>query len=86
MDNIKYEQMKQVDIQTVDANILMDIDTIKIRKEISKEERLKDFIENIKNPFCFKCNGIIVKAVYNDNGETLEEKLVSLFLIMNGMV
>lgn len=86
MDNIKYEQMKQVDIQTVDANILMDIDMIKIRKEISKEERLKDFIENIKNPFCFKCNGIIVKAVYNDNGETLEEKLVSLFLTMNGMV
>lgn len=86
MDNMEYEQMKQVDIQTVDVNILVDIDTIKIRKELPKEERLKDFVEKIKNPFCFKCNGMVVKAVYNNNGETLEEKLVRLFLTMNGVV
>lgn len=86
MDNMEYEQMKQVDIQTVDVNILVDIDTIKIRKELPKEERLKDFVEKIKNPFCFKCNGMVVKAVYNNNGETLEEKLVRLFFTMNGVV
>lgn len=86
MDNMEYEQMKQVDIQTVDVNILVDIDTIKIRKELPEEERLKDFVEKIKNPFCFKCNGMVVKAVYNNNGETLEEKLVRLFLTMNGVV
>lgn len=86
MDRIKYEQMKQVDIRTIDVNTLVDIDKIEIRKELPKEERLKDFIEKIKNPFCFKCNGMIVKAVYSDNGKKLEEKLISLFFSMNGMV
>lgn len=86
MDRVKYEQMKQADIQTVDVNMLVDIDRIEIRKELPKEERLKDFIDKIKNPFCFKCNDLIVKAVFNDKEEKLEEKLISLFFTMNGMV
>lgn len=86
MDRLDYEQMKQVNIRTVNADTLVDIDDIEIDKMLSKEEQISDFIKKVKNPFCYICNGMIVKAVYNDSGDNLEEKLVGLFTTMSGVV
>lgn len=47
---------------------------------IGQEERLSNFMKQIKNPFFYKCNCIIVKSVCKDEGNNLEEKLVGLFM------
>lgn len=86
MERMNYEQMKLVNIRTVDVNTLVDIEKIEIDKNLPKEERMSDFIRKVKNPFCFKCNGMVVKAVYNESGENLEETLVGLFMNMSGMI
>lgn len=86
MDRLDYEQMKQVNIRTVDEDTLVDIDEIEIDRTLPKEERISDFIKKVKNPFCFKCNGMVVKTVYNESGDNLEEKLLGLFMTMSGMV
>lgn len=86
MDRLNYEQMRQTDIQTVNADSLVDIDEVVIDQALPREERLNDFIEKIKNPFCYKCNGMVVKAVYSEDGEKLEEKLVNLFMAMSGIM
>ena len=86
MDRLNYEQMRQTDIRTVNADSLVDIDEVVIDQALPREERLNDFIEKIKNPFCYKCNGMVVKAVYSEDGEKLEEKLVNLFMAMSGIM
>ena len=46
MKAIEYEEMKKVDIRTVELNKLEDLDKIDVDKSLTKEERLLDFITN----------------------------------------
>ena len=84
MKAIEFEEMKKVDIRTVELNILEDLDKIDVDKSLTKEERLLDFITKIKNPFCFICNGMVVKTSYSNSNtkDSLEDKLVQLCLSM----
>ena len=82
MKAIEFEEMKKVDIRTVELNILEDLDKIDVDKSLTKEERLLDFIIKIKNPFCFICNGMVVKTSYSNTKDSLEDKLVQLCLSM----
>ena len=82
MKAIEFEEMKKVDIRTVELNILEDLDKIDVDKSLTKEERLLDFITKIKNPFCFICNGMVVKTSYSITKDSLEDKLVQLCLSM----
>lgn len=86
MNKLDYEQMKKINIRTVDTKTLVDIEKIEIDKTLSKEERMNDFIKKVKNPFCFKCNGMVVKTVYSESGDNLEDKLVELFMTMSGIM
>lgn len=85
MKLIKVEELKQVDVRTVDANTLIDIDLIKVDKTLPKTERLQDFIRKVKNPFCFICNGMIIKTSFAETNENLENKIVRLCLEMDGV-
>lgn len=82
MKAIEFEEMKKVDIRTVELNILEDLDKIDVDKSLTKQERLLDFITKIKNPFCFICNGMVVKTSYSNTKDSLEDKLVQLCLSM----
>lgn len=82
MKAIEFEEMKKVDIRTVELNILEDLDKIDVDKSLTKEERLLDFITKIKYPFCFICNGMVVKTSYSNTKDSLEDKLVQLCLSM----
>ena len=82
MKALEFEEKKKVDIRTVELNILEDLDKIDVDKSLTKEERLLDFITKIKNPFCFICNGMVVKTSYSNTKDSLEDKLVQLCLSM----
>ena len=45
------EEMKAVDIRTVDPETLMDIRDVHIDRTLPKEERIKSFIRQIKKDF-----------------------------------
>lgn len=68
------KRLSEVDIRTVDKETLVDIEKVHIRTELSKEERLKDYIQKIKNPYCYVANGVIVKLSFGGKG-TLEQCL-----------
>ncbi len=74
-----FEKLKNVDIKTVDPETLVDIRDVKINKDLPKEERIKDFIKQIKNPYCYKCGKIVVKLSFADTEDTLEDKLNNYF-------
>lgn len=77
------EKMKAVNIRTVDPSVLKNIDEITVDQSLSKLERWAQFIEQVKNPFCYICNGVIVKISYSDNAESFENKLVELIMALN---
>ncbi len=84
MEQIEFEKMKQIDVRTVSASDLVSIEDIEIDAELSKEERFLDFARKVKNPFCYICNGIIVKTSYSNTKESLENRLVQLCITTNG--
>ncbi|NBH27365.1 hypothetical protein D3Z60_16630 [Lachnospiraceae bacterium] len=78
----KLEELKKVDVRTVDVSTLEDIGKIRIDRTLPKEERLLAFAREVKNPFCFICNGMVVKTSYSDTGESLENVLAKLCVEM----
>jgi hypothetical protein len=58
------EEMANVDIRTVDPDTLVDIETVTIRADLSKKERIFDYIQQIKNPYCYKYKGIVIKVSF----------------------
>ena len=59
------QEMAAVDIRTVDKNTLV---------ELPLEERIADYIHQVKNPYCHISNGMIVKISFAGK-DTLEECL-----------
>ena len=84
MDWPELEEWKKVDVRTVDVSVLEEIEKIEINSSLSARERWVDFAEKIKNPFCFICNGMVVKVSYSETKESLENKLVQLCISMEG--
>ena len=72
------EELKKTDVRTVDISDLEDIEKIEIDSSLSSWERWMDFAKKIKNPFCFICNGMVVKISYSEAKESLENRLVQL--------
>ena len=71
MENLN--SFKNVDIRTVDKSTLTDIRSIKINLNDSPEKKMKDYIDQIKNPYCFLCNGYAVKVEFADTDRTIED-------------
>lgn len=72
--------MHDNNILDVDLNTLVDIKDVRVNKHLSKSERIKDYVRQIKNPYCFKCGKFIVQVKYADNGISLEERLQNIML------
>lgn len=68
------EEMKAVDVRTVDPETLVDVTQIKIDENLSKEERVKEFLRQVKNPYCFRVGKMIVKNVYSNDGVSLRDR------------
>ncbi len=66
-------QKCDVDIRTVDKSALVNIDDVKINIKDTPEKKIKDYISQIKNPYCFLCNGYAVKLTFANNNRTIED-------------
>jgi hypothetical protein len=68
-------EMKNVTMENIDPQNLVDITSIEVNPELSKNERIKAFVEQIKNPYLFKCGKIIVQIGFADTNITLNERM-----------
>lgn len=68
------EEMKSMDVRTVDRDSLVDVTRIHIDESLTKEERLKEFVRQVKNPYCFRVGDVVVKNVYSGDGVSLKER------------
>ena len=58
---------------------LADINEVDVDRKLNKQERIKEFIKQIKNPYRFKCGDIIVESRYSANGLSYEDRLQNIF-------
>ena len=52
---------------------LADIRDVSVDQSLPKEERIAEFLRQIKNPYCFRCGKFTVRAQFADNGVSLED-------------
>ena len=69
------EEMKAVDIHTVDRDTLVDIRDVHIDPNLPREERMRSFLKQIKNPYVFKYKDIVIKTTFANKGLKLEDCL-----------
>lgn len=53
-----------VDPVTVDRESLVDVKDVEIRTDLDTRERMLDYIRQIKNPYCYLSNGMVVKISF----------------------
>ena len=58
------EQYRKADVLTCDPQTLVDLREIRIDTTRPRAERMDDFLRQIHNPYLFKVEGLVVKAVY----------------------
>ena len=57
---------KKVELKTnhplkdINESELVDISTVKINTDLPVKERIKDYIRQIKNPYCYLDHGVVV--------------------------
>lgn len=74
------EEMKNVDVRTVQREELTDIREVKVSKAKNREGQVKDYLEQIKNPYCYRYGEYIVKIGFTDTTVMLTDRLQELIL------
>lgn len=59
----------------IDIDSLVDIRDVKIDTSLPVSERIKSYIEQVKNPYYFRVGDVVVHVSYAENGPSLQELL-----------
>ena len=69
------EAMKSIDPRTVVRSTLMQRSSVRLDPSAPREERLRDFIRQIKNPYCYLDGKTVVKISFTNTATTIEDCL-----------
>lgn len=69
--------MKNIDVRTVNPTTLRDIEDVTVDTSLPKTERMKSYIEQIGNPYCYRHGKYVVKVSFANTDKTLEDCLLS---------
>lgn len=69
------ENLQSFDIRTVLPETLQNIEDVVIDTNLSVEERMRAFVKQIKNPYCFRCGKLVVQVEYKESGKSINECL-----------
>lgn len=68
-------ELKNIPMGQIDRNSLVDINEVVVDRTLPKEERIAEYLRQIKNPYLFKCGKFVVRASFSESGTTLEDCL-----------
>ena len=84
MNSVNKENMRTVENE-ININELVDIRNIEIDSSLPPEEKKRSYLEQIKNPYLYRCGNVVVRVSFNDTGATLEERLKQILLSRQGL-
>lgn len=62
------------------AEDIADIRDVSVDPSLPKDERIAEFLRQIRNPFLYRCGKFTVRAQYSQNGMSLEDCLKQILL------
>lgn len=86
MFTLEIDEMKNIDVTKVEREDLVDIRKVKINPHQTQERKVKDFVKQIGNPYCYRYGDYIVKIGFEDTAVTLTERLREMILKTAGTV
>jgi hypothetical protein len=79
VNNTGLEEMRNVDIRTVDPSTLADIGDVNINSHLPFMEKAIIYLEQIKNPYCFKCGDVIIKICHAKTTNSIDNCMEDFF-------
>lgn len=61
---------------------IVEIEKVEIDSSLPKEEKIEEFVKEIRNPYRFKVGDIIVNVAFDENGLTLQDKMMQYFRLI----
>lgn len=61
---------------------LVDIRDVVIDKSLTLEDRVKSYVEQIKDPYCFKVGDVVVRVSYAGKDKSLTDSFTSMIASM----
>ncbi len=74
------DKMSQSGMDKIDRTGLVDIRGVQIDITMPPEMRMKSYLEQIKNPYCFLCGDTAVRVSFEPTGDELKNKLKNFFI------
>ncbi len=75
MDGESLQELKQANIKEVNPDELVDISKIEINTKQSVQKRVKEYVEQVHNPYLVRVGEYVVKIGYSDCKETLNDRM-----------
>lgn len=74
------EEIKRLELEGIDKSKLVDIQDIKIDTTLPIEQRMENYLEQVKNPYCFRHGEAAIHVRFEPEGADLRQKLKSFFI------
>ena len=75
LDGKTLQELKRVNIKEVNPDELVDISEIEIDTKQSVQKRVKEYVEQVHNPYLVRVGEYFVKIGYSDCEETLNDRM-----------
>lgn len=75
LDGKTLQELKRVNIKEVNPDELVDISEIEIDMKQSVQKRVKEYVEQVHNPYLVRVGEYVVKMGYSDCKETLNDRM-----------
>ena len=72
------ESMKQISIKECDKEQLTDLSSVEIDSRNSKQERMLEYLRQVKNPYYFRVGDVAVRLVFNEGGRSFQQCMEEL--------
>ena len=71
----KLERCKNIKLDDINPDDVDEISSIKIDRRKPSNERILDFLTQVKNPYVFKVKGKLVRMSFSENGPSADDCL-----------
>lgn len=74
-----YEMLRNADISACNADKLVDLSDVKVKRKLPLNRRADDFIAQVGNPYLFRVDDVVVKIEFGD-GKDFSEMLTDVII------
>lgn len=65
-------------MKEINRDELIDLRTVRVNTDLPREERIQDYVRQIKDPYCYKIGKYVVCLRFSENGPPAQEILSDL--------